>query len=72
METTNLKKLREQRGFTQADLAEISGVSIRMIQKYEQRDRDINKVQAITLYMLAKAMECSIENLLELGNQEEA
>lgn len=32
----------------------------------EQGSRDINKAQAITLYRLAKALDCNIEELLDL------
>ena len=64
---SNLKTIREEKSFTQAKLAEISGVSIRLIQHYEQGYKDINKAQAITLYKLAQALECKIEDLIELG-----
>ena len=62
---TNLAWLRENRGFTQARLAEVSGVGLRSIQMYEQRVNDINKAQGITLYRLAHALGCSIDDLLE-------
>lgn len=38
-----LKKLRESRGLSQAELAKISGVGLRSIQMYEQRVNDIDK-----------------------------
>lgn len=38
-----LKKYRERAGLSQAQLAEASGVNIRMIQHYEQGDKDIKK-----------------------------
>lgn len=63
---SKLKAIRESKGLSQAKLSEISGVNIRMIQHYEQGYKDINKAQAITLYQVAKALECKIENLLEL------
>lgn len=61
----NLKKLRDKRGYSQSKLAELSGVNIRMIQYYEQGARDIGTAQADTLYKLAQALECSMEELLE-------
>ena len=64
-EYTMLKLRRLQRELTQYQLANISGVSIRMIQHYEQREKDINKASAITLHKLATALHCSIEDLLE-------
>lgn len=62
----NLKTLREASGLSQSGLAELSGVSFRMIQHYEQGVKDINKAQGITLYKLARALNCSIENLLQI------
>lgn len=63
---SNLKNIRTQRGYSQSQLAELSGVSVRMVQYYEQGAKDINLAQAITLYKLAHALECSMEELLEV------
>ena len=62
---TRLKTIRENRGISQMELARLSGVSIRSIQMYEQRRNDINKAQGETLYKLANALGCNIEDLLE-------
>ena len=62
---SNLKRIREERKITQVKLSEASGVNIRILQYYEQGYKDINKAQAITLYRLAQALECTIEELLE-------
>ena len=62
---TKLQALRKARELTQADLASLSGVSLRSIQMYEQRNKDINKAQAETLRALAKALCCPMEELLE-------
>ncbi len=62
---TKLKKLREARELSQADLARASGVSLRSIQVYEQRENNIDKAQSHTLYKLARALNCTIEDLLE-------
>lgn len=64
---SNLKRIREAREISQAKLSELSGVSIRMIQHYEQGVKDINKAQGITLYNLAKALNCKMEALLDIG-----
>ena len=40
---TNLKYIRTIYGITQSELAERSGVSLRSIQMYEQRNKNINK-----------------------------
>lgn len=62
---TNLKRIRTSYGCTQAGLAKRSGVSLRSIQMYEQRNKDINKASAETLYRISKVLGCTIENLLE-------
>ena len=60
-----LKSWREQRGLSQVALAEKSGVSLRAIQQYEQRCKDINHGQGASLYRLAQTLGCRIEDLLE-------
>lgn len=62
---TNLKRIRAAYGFTQAELAERSGVSLRSIQMYEQRNKNINKASADTIYSLAKVLSCTMEDLIE-------
>ena len=61
-----MKYIRENRTLSQAQLAEKSGVSIRMIRFYEQGANDINKAQCITLYKMAKVLQCNVEDLMEL------
>jgi len=62
---TNLQKIRKASNRTQKLLADEAGVSLRMIQLYEQRNKDINKAQAITLFKIARVLGCEIEDLLE-------
>lgn len=62
---TNLKRIRTAYGCTQAELAKSSEVSLRSIQMYEQRGKDINKASVETIYRLAKALGCTIEDLIE-------
>jgi len=63
---TQLSTIRKARDLSQSELATLSSVALRSIQMYEQRDKDINKAQAETLRALARALSCSIEDLLEL------
>lgn len=67
---TRLKTIREAAGFSQSELAKVSGVSKRSIQMYEQRKNDIDKAQGQILYKLAVTLGCSIEDLLEFPMQE--
>ena len=62
---TNLKALRQRSGLSQRELAEQSGVPLRTIQQYEQRQKSINKAQAEYLLMLARTLCCDMEDLLE-------
>lgn len=62
---TNLKRIRTSYGCTQASLANLSGVSLRSIQMYEQRKKDINKASVESLYRIAKSLGCTIEDLIE-------
>lgn len=62
---TNLKRIRSSYGCTQAELAKRSGVSLRSIQMYEQRKKDINKASADALYRISRVLGCSMESLLE-------
>lgn len=62
---TNLKRLRTAYGCSQAELAKQSGVSLRSVQMYEQRNKDINKASAETVFRLAKVLGCTIEDLIE-------
>ena len=62
---SKLSEVRKARGFTQQQLSDVSGVSVRMIQLYEQRRNDINKAQVNIVLSLAKSLGCDIEDLME-------
>ena len=62
---TSLQAIRKAAGYSQANLADKSGVSLRMIQQYEQRVKDINKASAESLVALSKTLGCRVEDLLE-------
>lgn len=62
---TNLKRYRTILNCTQQELSDRSGVSLRSIQMYEQRNKDINKAAGDTLWNLSRVLGCSMEALLE-------
>ena len=62
---TKLFEIRKARGFTQQQLSIASGVSLRMIQLYEQKQNDISKAQATVVISLAKALGCEVEDLID-------
>ena len=67
---TRLQKLRKAQGLTQAELARLSGVSLRMIQLYEQRQSDINKASGETITALARALCCNFYEIMEINLEE--
>lgn len=62
---TNLKTMRLKAGLSQRELAEYSGVPVRTIQQYEQRQKNINKAQVEYLVRLSKELYCEITDLME-------
>ena len=64
--STRLAQQRRIALMSQAELAERSGVGLRSIQMYEQRNKNINHASAETLLRLSRALYCSMEDLMEL------
>ncbi|MCR5007795.1 MAG: helix-turn-helix domain-containing protein [Oribacterium sp.] len=62
---TKLYKHRKNNGLSQEGLSRESGVPLRQIQLFEQRQRDINKTSSATLYKLSKVLHCSMEDLMD-------
>lgn len=62
---TNLKIRRNELGVSQRKLSELTGIPVRTIQQYEQRQKNINKAQAEYLVILARVLYCGVEDLLE-------
>ncbi len=63
---TNLKALRLDAGLSQSELAEISDIPVRTIQQYEQNQKNINAAKVETVVKLAKALNCTVESLMEV------
>ena len=64
--SSRLQKIRKARGLTQKELSDLSGVSLRMIQLYEQRQNDINQASAQTINSLARALCCNFYEIMEI------
>ena len=63
--STKLAKVRDLAGMSQSELAKASGVSLRSIQMYEQKQNDINKAQYNRLCAIAEALRCKITDIVE-------
>lgn len=62
---TNLAFYRRMRAYSQRLLSEKSGVSLRAIQQYEQRQKSINKAAAESVLALSDSLGCMPEDLME-------
>ena len=63
-EESMLKRLRTYCGLSQSMLSKKSGVALRQIQLFEQGQRDITKTGGTTLFRLARALNCRMEDLV--------
>ncbi len=62
---SQLARLRAYVNLSQKALAERSGISVRMIEQYEQGRKDINHASSTTVYKLSKALGCKMEDLMD-------
>lgn len=62
---TQLQDRRKAVGMSQSELAKAAQVSIRTLQALEVGARNIDKVSVLTALKLARALGCSIEDILE-------
>lgn len=59
-----LKGLRQAAGLSQAELAERAGISLRVLQNYEQGRNDIGRAALQTAVSLAKVLSVHAEELI--------
>lgn len=64
MYQSKLKSRRKALRYTQRELSERTGISIRMIQFYEQGVRDLGHASANTVVKLADVLECDVRDLI--------
>lgn len=62
---TKLKEKRTEKGYSQKQLSNMTGISTGTIREYEQQRRNIDHAQAKNVALLADALDCSMEELLE-------
>ncbi|MCM1226034.1 MAG: helix-turn-helix domain-containing protein [Clostridium sp.] len=60
----NIKEIREQKGISRKELAELSGVHYKKITDYENCYINIENVTVGNLNRIAKALECTIDELI--------
>lgn len=62
---SNLKVRREKVGLSQRDLANATGIPVRTIQQYEQRQKRINKASAEYLVKMSTVLKCDVRDIME-------
>lgn len=62
---SELKIMREKRNVTQQALADAAGISIKTLQDYESGRYNFNGAAASTVKKIAKALGCSMEELID-------
>ncbi len=67
-----LQQRRQAAGLSQSQLVEkVDGLSVRTLQHYEQGSMNINKAAAETVVRIAQALDCRVEDILELEKPEQ-
>ena len=61
----DLKAVRKEKGFTQQQLADLSGIHIRTLQKYEKGLSELSNMTVKNAVALAKVLDIPIESFLE-------
>lgn len=64
-----IQELRKEKGWSQSDLSEKSGVKLTTIQKLERGYNNILNARFDTLYALAQALEVSVEYLVGVSDK---
>lgn len=59
-----LQSLRLAAGLSQSQLAEATGINVRMIQNYEQGAKDLNGAKLHTLLKLCETLKCRLSDIV--------
>lgn len=62
---SRLKIMRQRLGYSQSEVSRLSGIPLKTIQHYEQRQKDINHARVDYLISLSKVLSCEVEMLIE-------
>lgn len=64
---TYLQRIRKEQGLSQSQLALKSGVSLRVVQAYEQREKSIHKASVMNIEKIVNVLHCYIEDLMGMN-----
>ena len=60
-----LKRVRSYAGISQSELSSITGIPVRTIQQYEQKQKNINNAKVDYILRISRALHCEPEDILE-------
>ena len=63
--TKKLKEMRQAKGFSQAQLAEKTGINVRTLQHYEQGSKIFDNARIDTILKVCIALDCKLEDVIE-------
>lgn len=59
-----LQLIRKERGMSQSQLANAAGIKVRTLQHYENGECNVSKAAATTVWRLAQALGCTMEDII--------
>jgi transcriptional regulator with XRE-family HTH domain len=60
-----LKRIREQAGLSQSQLAEKADIKLRTLQEYEQGRKSLEKAAVVAVLKITRVLNCKIEDLID-------
>lgn len=63
--TKKLKEMRQSRGLSQSQLAEKTGINVRVLQHYEQGSKNFDHARIDTIMKVCIALHCKMEDVIE-------
>lgn len=60
-----LKEMRQSRGLSQIQLAEKTGLNVRVLQHYEQGSKIFDNARIDTIMKVCIALNCKLEDVIE-------
>lgn len=71
MEMSNIKKVRIEKGLTQTQLAEKSGLNIGTLRHYEQGSKNLDNAKIETLMDICDALDCRLYEIIQNADLQE-
>lgn len=62
---TNLKRKRQEKGMTQSELSEKSGIKLGSLRHYEQGTRKVDNMKIDNILVLAGTLDCMPSDIVE-------